>query len=112
MDLRALAGDIGERHMGMPDALERAAKLIEQRLVDVRRAPVRRSYTIDDTPCSNIEVIISGRSDEILVVGAHYDSARGSPGANDNGTGVVALLELARSLRDATYERTITLVFF
>jgi len=31
-----------------------------------------------------------------VVVGAHYDSAQGAVGANDNGSGVAALLELAR----------------
>jgi Iap family predicted aminopeptidase len=34
-----------------------------------------------------------------LVVGAHYDSYDNAPGANDNGTGVAAVLELARLLR-------------
>jgi Zn-dependent M28 family amino/carboxypeptidase len=36
----------------------------------------------------------------VVVVGAHYDSALGTPGANDNGSGVAAVLELARLLRD------------
>jgi Zn-dependent M28 family amino/carboxypeptidase len=36
------------------------------------------------------------RADEIVVVGAHYDSVRGSPGADDNASGVAAVLELAR----------------
>src|SRR5690606_30092411 len=35
----------------------------------------------------------------LLVIGAHYDSAPGTPGANDNATGTAAVLELARSLR-------------
>ena len=37
---------------------------------------------------------------EVIVVGAHYDSAQGTPGANDNASGVAAVLELARLLRD------------
>lgn len=32
-----------------------------------------------------------------ILIGAHYDGVVGSPGADDNGTGVAALLELARS---------------
>jgi Zn-dependent M28 family amino/carboxypeptidase len=55
---------------------------------------------------------VRGQSEDLLVIGAHYDSARGSPGANDNGTGVVALIELARRLRDAKPKHTITFVFF
>src|SRR5262249_29701994 len=60
----------------------------------------------------NLEATLRGRSDDLFVVGAHYDSARGSPGANDNGTGVVALVELARRLRSASPERSVAFVFF
>jgi hypothetical protein len=111
-DLQALAVDIGERNVGRPEALERAAQLIEERLRTAGQAPVRRTYTVSDVPCSNIEVILPGRSARTLVVGAHYDTARGSPGANDNGTGVVALIELARRLHGSSPEHTIALVFF
>jgi Zn-dependent M28 family amino/carboxypeptidase len=46
----------------------------------------------------NISVEIPGREhdDEIVVIGAHYDTHKDSPGANDNGSAVAALLELAR----------------
>ncbi|MCJ7581616.1 MAG: M28 family metallopeptidase [Candidatus Aminicenantes bacterium] len=37
-------------------------------------------------------------SDEYILLGAHYDTVRDCPGANDNGTGVVAVLTLARTL--------------
>jgi len=49
---------------------------------------------------------------EILLVGAHYDAAPGAPGADDNGTGVAALLELARVLKDRPLKRSVRLVFF
>jgi hypothetical protein len=111
-DLQALAGDIGERNLVRPEALERAAQLIEERLRAAGHVPVRRTYLVDGVLCSNIEIVIPGRSGELVVVGAHYDSARGSPGANDNGTGVVALLELARRLQGSSPERTLALVFF
>jgi hypothetical protein len=43
---------------------------------------------------------------EILLLGAHYDSVPGSPGANDNASGVAALLEIARMfLRASGYGR-------
>src|SRR5690606_2197593 len=37
---------------------------------------------------------------DVIVVGAHYDSAQGTPGANDNASGTAAVLELARLLHD------------
>jgi Zn-dependent M28 family amino/carboxypeptidase len=62
----------------------------------------------------NIEAEIDSRDDppRTLVVGAHYDSAAGSPGANDNATGVAALLELARMLKNSNPGLRIRFVAF
>ena len=62
----------------------------------------------------NIEVEIKGSAlaSEIIVVGAHYDSVDGAVGANDNGSGVAAVLELARLFREAKPARTLRLVAF
>jgi len=62
----------------------------------------REEYPSDLAPVRNLVAELAGgaRVDEIVIVGAHYDSVAGAPGANDNGSGVAALLELARSLRD------------
>src|SRR5207248_9973567 len=56
----------------------------------------RDSYELHGHACHNLEVEIRGTRPEILVVGAHYDSVFGSPGANDNASGVAGLLALAR----------------
>ncbi|MGR3279014.1 M28 family peptidase [Acaryochloris marina NIES-2412] len=47
-----------------------------------------------------------------LLVGAHYDSVRGSPGADDNATGVVVALEVARLLGDRKTIRPLRIVLF
>ena len=59
--------------------------------------------------CENIEAEVPGtdRPDEILVIGAHYDSVKGSPGANDNGSGVAAMLVLARMFKQSPLARTV-----
>lgn len=49
---------------------------------------------------------------ERIVIGAHYDTAIGTPGANDNATGVAALLELSRLSAHNQFERTLEFVFF
>jgi len=62
----------------------------------------------------NIEVEVPGGAgaDEVIIVGAHYDSVLGAVGANDNGSGVAAVLELARLFRDARPARTVRFVAF
>jgi len=114
-DLTVLAVDIGERNLGAePAALERAALFIEQAFAAAGHAVERHEYHVGDKPCRNLIVEIPGaaRRDEIVVVGAHYDSVEGTPGANDNGTGVAALIEFARAFAGATPARTLRLVAF
>jgi hypothetical protein len=53
-----------------------------------------------------------GAGKEKIVVGAHFDAVPGSPGANDNGSGVAVLLELVRNLKDQPLAHTIDLCFF
>jgi hypothetical protein len=55
-------------------------------------------YELDGDTYSNIIVDIpaSQPASGLLLVGAHYDSVEGSPGANDNASGVAALIEIAR----------------
>jgi hypothetical protein len=54
----------------------------------------------------------SEEPDRILEIGAHYDSVPGTVGADDNASGVAALLEMARVLRDAPLRRTVRLCLF
>lgn len=49
------------------------------------------------------------RAHEAVVVVAHHDTVRDSPGADDNGAGVVALMALARVLASHRHERTVVL---
>jgi aminopeptidase YwaD len=50
--------------------------------------------------------------DEILVVGGHLDSVPGAPGANDNASGIAAMLEVARLLAEVPTARTVHFVAF
>jgi Zn-dependent M28 family amino/carboxypeptidase len=63
-----------------------------------------RNFRLAARLSGNIDATIEPRATvsdpEVIVVGAHYDSAQGTPGANDNASGVAAVLELARLLRD------------
>ncbi len=49
---------------------------------------------------------------EVLILSAHFDAAPGAPGADDDGTGTAALLEIARVLKDQPMRRTVRMIFF
>jgi Zn-dependent M28 family amino/carboxypeptidase len=101
-----LAGTIGERNVTRPAALAAARDYIEAAFADQGLTVIRQTYAVEGIACSNLEVTIPGgaRPDArlpgpMLLIGAHYDTVRGSPGADDNASGVAALLELAAGLR-------------
>ena len=109
-----LAGEIGERNVWRPQQLHAAAGYIRGEWQRQGHAIVAQGYSAYGVPSENIEVSFAGtsRPTQIIVVGAHYDSVRGSPGANDNASGVAALLEIGRSLKGLAPRRTVRLVAF
>jgi len=112
--VRALAGEIGERHVWRPRALHAAADYIRGQLEAMGYAVSAQPYDAYGVRCENLEVTIPGssRASEIVLAGAHYDTVEGSPGADDNASGVAGLIEIARALRGSHPERTLKLVAF
>jgi Zn-dependent M28 family amino/carboxypeptidase len=112
--VQVLARDIGERHIWRFEALAAAAYYIEQTLARCGYEVQRQCYTAEGIPCTNLEVeaVGSDRHRPIVVVGAHYDTVPGSPGADDNASGVSALLEIARLLRSAKLRSSVRCVAF
>lgn len=107
-DLRHLAGAIGERNVSRrPAQLELAALWIEHELQSAGWEIERQEYEVQGERVRNIVAELAGTSSpkEIVVIGAHYDSVIDCPGANDNGTGVVSLLALARRLNTGRTHR-------
>jgi hypothetical protein len=114
-DVHALAGTIGERNIvTAPEAFAEAATFIEDALRGAGYAPQRQTFEIDGVPCANIEVEIRGTTNpnDIVIIGAHYDTVAGSPGADDNATGVAALLAIARRFAREKPARTVRFVAF
>jgi hypothetical protein len=109
-----LAGEIGERHVLAPRGLARAADYLDAALAGAGYRVRRQTYQVAGQPCHNLEVERPGasRAGEVVVVGAHYDTVIGSPGANDNASGTAALLVLARRFADRTVPRTLRFVAF
>jgi Zn-dependent M28 family amino/carboxypeptidase len=109
-----LAGEIGERHVARPEALQAAEAYVRRSWEAFGCEVVRQPYTVSGVECANLEVSIPGcaRASEIVLAGAHYDTVPGTPGADDNASGVAALIELARLLRAVRPACTLRLVAF
>src|SRR5438132_10066105 len=84
--VRTLAGTIGERHYARPAALARAVAYLHDALARLGYEVAVQPFAAGGQTFHNLEVVIPGgsRADEIVVVGGHYDTVEGSPGADDN----------------------------
>lgn len=102
---------IGERNLWKGDSLERAAAYIEGTFRQYGYAVERQTYTCYGKSSSNLVAETAGEGSRI-VVGAHYDTVPGSPGADDNASAVAGLLELARLLKESPGNRHISFVAF
>ena len=109
-----LAGRIGERNVWRPEAMAAAAAYIRTTLEEAGYAVSVQPFTSRGLTVNNIEAVLPGHgaADESIVAGAHYDSVAGTPGANDNASGVAALLELARVLAGTALPRSVRFVAF
>jgi Zn-dependent M28 family amino/carboxypeptidase len=112
--VQTLSGEIGERNWLRPAQLAEAAAYIEQCLRSYGYKVELQEYEFHQQYFHNIISEKPGTTnpDEIIVVGAHYDSVVGCPGANDNSTGVACLLTLARLVSRQDRPRTIRFVAF
>src|SRR5439155_2389085 len=109
-----LAGTLGERNPRWYANLEKARRYIERMFVDAGYDIQHDAYEVAGRAFRNViaEVPGTNRARGLLLVGAHYATAPGTPGADDNASGVAALLELARSLRHETCRLTLRWVAF
>jgi hypothetical protein len=115
VDVWKLAHEIGERNVShRPAQLAFAEEFIAAELEEAGYRVERQRYEVMGVSCANLQAEISGNAqvDQIVVVGAHYDSVPGSPAANDNASGVAALLSLARTFARVESARTIRFVAF
>lgn len=112
--VHTLSVDIGERHVQDYAGLTAAADYIDQSLLALGYTVTRQSYSVEGLSVDNVVAERRGRvtPDEIIIIGAHYDSLIGTVGANDNATGVAVMLTMARLLNAYDIGRTVRLVGF
>jgi hypothetical protein len=111
-DVQTLAGEIGERNVERYPALAATADFIERSFRDAGLEARRDGYEAGGKLCESVEAEIPGATPGVIIIGAHYDSVAGCPGANDNGSGVAALLALARRYAEKGSAHTVRFVAF
>ena len=109
-----LSEKIGERNYLDTEKLDKAADYIEEKFRSYKCNVKRQSFKAENKTYYNIEAEVKGTSDidKIIVIGAHYDTVTGTPGADDNASGVAGILELARLASEKPLPYTIRLVAF
>ena len=78
--------------------LQRAADYILAAFIAAGAETDAQKYDVDGVVYRNLIARFGPADGPLIVIGAHYDSASDTPGADDNASGVAGLLELARLL--------------
>ncbi len=107
-----LSVEVGDRHLWKKDSLNRAADYIESVFHASGYAVERQTYSCYGMSVSNLIAVKEGKENGVVVVGAHYDTVPGTPGADDNASAVAGLLELARLHRGSLNKKRIIFVAF
>lgn len=109
--VRKLANEIGVRVKGT-DAERRAAKYVARKLRGFGYEVEMQRFTVGGRTSRNVVARWPGARRFPLVVGGHIDTVPDSPGANDNASGIAAIVELARIFRSTPQVNFITFVAF
>ena len=98
--LQILTKTIGERSVAMLWNLGKSAEYIESVHRQIGLEPRREKYSYRGTEVANIvaDLDFTGGKKKVFLLGAHYDSVRGTVGADDNASSVAVQLEVARAL--------------
>jgi hypothetical protein len=118
-DVRVLSEQIGERNMFKSGTMHQSVEWLENRIHQIGFRSEKHIYEIhggqfDGYKAVNLiaELTGSNHPDKIVVIGAHYDSVYGSPGANDNASAVAVLLALIGYFYEKPQSHTIRFLFF
>lgn len=114
-DVRVLSVEYEQRNANNRGVLNDAGVWVGERLGSMGYA-VDLEQVNEEKPERGFNVVAelrgTTRPDEIVVIGAHYDAELNTPGADDNASGVAAMLELARRFAGAPMDRTVRWVGF
>ena len=109
-----LSREIGVRTYQDHDRLEKTVKYITGEFTAFGYQVSHQSFKFGGNTYQNVIAELTGRTspEKVLVVGAHYDTVRTTPGADDNASGVAGLLGLAKLLARRPQDKTVRFVAF
>jgi hypothetical protein len=112
--IQKISGEIGEHNYIYYDNLLKVEEFIKDYWKYIGYEVKTQEYQINEQTFRNLEVEILGneKPDEIVIIGAHYDTVFGAAGANDNSSGVAAILSLAKVFFDKKPQKTLRFVAF
>jgi len=96
--VRALSESFVPRDEAHPENLDSCAAYIRREFERAHARVSEQPFTVNRKTYRNIIAQFGPETKEVVVVGAHYDTAGPLPGADDNASGVAGLLELSRML--------------
>ena len=107
-----LSVKVGDRHLWKEGSLSKTADYIESALTAHGYVVERQTYSCYGKSVSNLITEKTGTDQGVVILGAHYDTVPGTPGADDNASAVAGLLELARLLKETSNQKTLVFVAF
>jgi Zn-dependent M28 family amino/carboxypeptidase len=109
-----LAGLIGPRYLQKPKTIQATIGYMESQWAEMGLIAKHECYDAFGDNATNLIIEQAGnnRADEVILLGAHYDTVYCTPGADDNASAVAVLLEVSRLLREYQPSRTIRYVAF
>jgi Zn-dependent M28 family amino/carboxypeptidase len=113
--LKHLEALVGERNpFTTPGPLEQAAGYIAHQFQSMGLSVSREEVPFEGITSHNIFGSKEGTdpSAGTFILGAHYDSVEGTPGADDNASAIAALLEVARCLEGTSVKGSILFTAF
>ncbi|MEM7052001.1 MAG: M28 family peptidase [Acidobacteriota bacterium] len=110
--VEVLSQDLVPRDHDHPENLDRAAAYIREHFEAAGSRVEEQPYQADGKTYRNVILRLGPTEGEAIVLGAHYDAYDVYPAADDNASGVAALLELARLLADQELQRPLHLVAY
>ena len=113
-DIEKISVNIGERNSIKYEKLCETVDFLTKSFETMGYNVKKQEYLINKKKYYNLEVEIKGntKADEIVIIGAHYDSAVNTPGANDNASGMAGVLSLARTFYGKQIAKTLRFVGF